>query len=81
MINVIKSVLMVGMVQTALTNAMNTATAVTDLTEPVILDVRPDGKEYTAKIHVMKKCMGSIVLRNVARVLNLNNVNTLMGLV
>lgn len=41
---------MVGMVQTALTNAMNTATAVTDLTEPVILDVRPDGKEYTAKI-------------------------------
>lgn len=38
-------VVLVRMVQTALTNATKTATAVTDLLEHVTLDVNLDGKE------------------------------------
>lgn len=43
-------VLLVGMVQTALTIVVQTATVVTDLTEAVSLNVSLDGKEDTAKM-------------------------------
>lgn len=38
------------MVHTAITNATKTATAVTDLTEPVSFDASLDGKEEPAKL-------------------------------
>uniref|UniRef100_K1R1S9 protein-tyrosine-phosphatase n=1 Tax=Magallana gigas TaxID=29159 RepID=K1R1S9_MAGGI len=49
--------------------------------ETVNLDVCLDGKEDPVKMNVVGICMGSIVQRNVAYVLALNNVTTLMGLV
>lgn len=45
------------------------------------MDVCLDGKEEPVKMNVVGICMGSIVQRNVAYVLALNNVTTLMGLV
>lgn len=61
MINVIKYVLLVGMVQTALTNVVQTATAVIDSMGTVSLTVSLDGKENNAKMHVVEICMGLIV--------------------
>lgn len=61
MINVIKPVFLVGMVQTALQNVVQTATAVTDSMGTVSLDVSLGGKEYDAKMHVVEICMGIIV--------------------
>lgn len=49
--------------------------------ETVNLDVCLDGKEEPVKMNVVGICMGSIVQRNVAHVLALNNVTTLMELV